>query len=782
MANVWKIGSRWSDNGDPNSSILHIFRRNGYVFVGSQEFGDNVRKGDYIAIADGYRVVAVAKVLDDNPTALRELITSHKLRFRESDIERFDFRHPEEWSEEYGYYGTRVHIVDLLPDETFLYKKMSRFHAANLYWNEIKRLYDNSASKRFDITSKTFRLKNIPGISDQDGFGKEELLAQGASYNIPVYQREYSWGEDQINRFIRDIFANYWGVIPNHNSIVREPMFIGTMQLSQKRRISDFEYEQDIIDGQQRISTILCFLKYLQLAFPESKLLRDMAFDWLHTNVNNYKEDIYLQELCNVLQLEDLSGRAHNVYIHNCHIIQQAFEQAVTDDSGIRYEFFDIDDFCAFLYSSIYFVAVETAAGLSKTIKIFNTINTAGLDLNGDDIFKVRLYEYLHDKQGESEDVFNQIGERYERIKVINEEWNRAGNDWTLVNLWTVRDVYKDYIISRFDLANHYNLYPMATDTFFEKLFDILLDVQSHDEFGKDVKEKVVLNLEDLDKIIDAVAKWNQSSYETREELIAYDLMSKSFYGRYWRICPLMVLLGFDIHSELYKVLLPLAKIYFCHSVYNSKRIYEIDNFTYSILKILGRFAIVAIDERSRLMDELLETLEKKLAAAKTWNGYDLTLHFVKTLPDNKKRWWNLLCSLSAWIEENEDETPIDELEAKLSRTVFNGHDYNYDFEHIRACNDPNVTEDDPDQNTIGNLVLLEYYINRSIQDIPFEQKKNRPGALNYKDSGFVSVKRLLTYENWGPEEIRFRREQTYRKILAFLWGEDFSKEHSIVF
>ena len=47
----------------------------------------------------------------------------------------------------------------------------------------------------------------------------------------------------------------------------------------------------------------------------------------------------------------------------------------------------------------------------------------------------------------------------------------------------------------------------------------------------------------------------------------------------------------------------------------------------------------------------------------------------------------------------------------------------NYDFEHIRACNDPNVTEDDPDQNTIGNLVLLEYYINRSIQDIPFEQK-----------------------------------------------------------
>ena len=782
MDNVWKIGSRWSENGAPNTSVLPIFRRNGYVFVGSQEFGHRVTEGDYIAIADGYRVVAVAKVLDEKPTELRELISSHKLRFRESDLERFDFKHPEYWTEENGYYGIRVHIVDLLPGETtFLYKKMGRFHAANLFWNEIKSLYENAASKRFDISSKTFRLKNISGITDQEGFGKEELLARGATYNIPIYQREYSWGDEQIKRFIRDIFANYWGVIPRRDSIAREPMFIGTMQLSQKRRISDFEYEQDIIDGQQRISTLLCLLKYLQLAFPDSRLLKDMAFDWLHTNVNNYKEDVYLQEFCNIIHLEDLNVGSNNVYIRNCHTIQKEFEKVSTNDEGIRYEFFDIDDFCAFLFTSIYFVAVETVAGLSKTIKIFNTINTAGLDLNGDDIFKVRLYEYLHDKRGDSEEVFNQIGERYERIKVINETWIRAGNNGNLVNPWEVRDVYKDYIISRFDLEKPSNLYPMATDTFFEKLFDILLDVQGHDEFGKDVKDKVVLSLEELDSVIDAIAEWNKSDYESREELIAYNLIAKSRYGRYSRICYLMILFGLDIHTELYHLLLPLAKIYFCHSVYNSKVINEIHYFTYSILKHLGKFYGATDETRSALFSELLAILNKKLDDAKGRESCDYTSHFIEPLPANRPTWRDLLCSLSAWIDEDAAGTDVHELEAKLTRATYNGHSYYYDFEHIRANNDPSVSAEDLEQDTIGNLVLLEYDINRSIQDIPFSQKVNRSdGKICYKDSGFVSVKKLCQeYTQWGPEEIRERRRIIYHDILTFLWGEEFSHNHN---
>ena len=56
MTNVWKIGSRWSEDGSWNSRIISIFRRSEAVFLGgyfATKFRDNVERGDYFAIADG---------------------------------------------------------------------------------------------------------------------------------------------------------------------------------------------------------------------------------------------------------------------------------------------------------------------------------------------------------------------------------------------------------------------------------------------------------------------------------------------------------------------------------------------------------------------------------------------------------------------------------------------------------------------------------------------------------------------------------------------------------
>ena len=81
---VWKVGSRWSEFGARGTSIVDIFRRNNYVFVGSngERFRDSVERNDYLAIADGYTIVAVAKVLDEKPSDLCHLMKDRKLRFR----------------------------------------------------------------------------------------------------------------------------------------------------------------------------------------------------------------------------------------------------------------------------------------------------------------------------------------------------------------------------------------------------------------------------------------------------------------------------------------------------------------------------------------------------------------------------------------------------------------------------------------------------------------------------------------------------------------------------
>lgn len=750
MPNVWKVGSRWSSYGAAGTSIVDIFRRNNYVFVGSdgERFYEQVRRDDYLAIADGLTIVAVAKVLDEKPTDLCELIKANKLKFRSSDMDRFDFSVPEEY--EGWCYGVRVHLVDLPEHERFKYEKRGTFFSANQHWTKIIKLYDKYSSQAFDITSRTLRIRRTGRVKDAIGYEKEDLLDGKTVYSIPIYQREYSWTEDQLIRFIHDMFVGYWGPDPENRSVIKDPMFIGTMQLTQKKFISPKECCQDIIDGQQRISSLLCLLKFITLKYPDVPAMKQepfFSFDWLQTRVNNDKENAYLRELCGITNTSQVSRDSGNIYIRNCAIISDVFQQTVTDDEGNTLDTFDINDFCEYLLNDIYFVVVETVAGLSKTVQIFNTINTAGLDLNGDDIFKVRFYEYLHDKCGESDDAFNEIGKVYERIKALNEQWRAKGNTWDVIHMSTVRDAYKDYIISKFDLPN--GLYQMSTDTFFEFLFDILLNVQSHKDFGRNAS-KVTMTINDLNRIVDSVFKWNSSYYESPDELIAFKLVEKSRYGRYGRICYLLIMIGFSLR-QTYKILLYLGKIYFCHSMYNAKTINEIHTFTFNFEKAVGR-------ELS--YEELMNILNDKLNQAKQWEGW------LYSRPLDKPVWRDLMCCLSAYLDEVEAGTPLREIDEKISE--------GYDIEHIHATADEVVNVDDYDlQNSIGNLVLLESYINRSIQNIEFSEKVDRSdGNYCYKDSRYASIAKIRLSPKWDAEEIKSRREKEYQKILAFVWGK----------
>ena len=748
MPNVWKVGSRWSPNGAIESCIIDVFRRNNYVFVGteSDKFLNSVRRDDYLAIADGFTVVAVAKVLDEKPTDLCELLLSKRVRFRKSDKSRFDFTDPEEYR---GWcYGVRVHWVDLPLHERFKYRKPGTFYSANMYWDRIINLYAQYSCQVFDITAHTLRLRKTEGYSDAKGYTKEDLLDGKTIYTIPIYQREYSWSEDQINRFIHDIFVSYWGANAEAHIIVKDPMFIGTMQLSQKRFISPTESSQDIIDGQQRISTLLCLLKYLMLRYPNVAVLNQSAissFDWLQTRVNNDIEDSLLREFCEIKDLTTVSSSSNNIYLRNCAIIGEVFNQNITDDNNHPLQQFNIEDFCTHLLNNVYFVVVETVAGLSKTVQIFNTINTAGLDLNGDDIFKVRFYEYLHDKCGLSDDAFIEIGKVYEKIKAINDNWRSQGNNWNLVSMSTVRDAYKDFIISKYDLGN--SLYQMATDTFFEQLFDVLLNVQEHSDFGKNTTN-VSLSLSQLNSILGVVVLWNSSYYRTPEELLSYKLIEKSRYGRYTRICYLLLISGYSI-DQVYQLLSPLSKVYLCYSVAKAKTIYEIHTFSFNLQKRIGR---------GDSLDSLLSFINNKLTEAKPEKDC-----FKKAL--YKPIWKDLVCCISAYFDEILFGTEIKEIDRKLSG--------GYDIEHIHAYADSNVEIDDELQNSIGNLVLLEYDINRSIQDLSFNEKVNRSdGKKCYKDSQYCSVSIIRKSPKWDLSEIESRRETEYNRIISFIWGE----------
>lgn len=80
------------------------------------------------------------------------------------------------------------------------------------------------------------------------------------TFMIPVYQRNYAWEEDEITALIKDVYDSL-------HKDKNAPYYIGTL-VTYKR--GDNEYE--VIDGQQRITTIYVILKVLGVKNLRNKL------------------------------------------------------------------------------------------------------------------------------------------------------------------------------------------------------------------------------------------------------------------------------------------------------------------------------------------------------------------------------------------------------------------------------------------------------------------------------------------------------------------------------
>ncbi len=79
-----------------------------------------------------------------------------------------------------------------------------------------------------------------------------ELFDGSKIFNIPQYQRAYAWEEQQLNDFVDDI----------KNQKKDKDYFFGTILFQEKGIVDSFD-NIDIVDGQQRITTLIIFMKIL---------------------------------------------------------------------------------------------------------------------------------------------------------------------------------------------------------------------------------------------------------------------------------------------------------------------------------------------------------------------------------------------------------------------------------------------------------------------------------------------------------------------------------------
>jgi uncharacterized protein with ParB-like and HNH nuclease domain len=100
-------------------------------------------------------------------------------------------------------------------------------------------------------------------------------LVEGKFY-IPSFQRGYRWGHDEVTRLLDDVNSN------GTKNYCLQPIVV-------RRRKDSFE----LIDGQQRLTTLFLIYKYMNIS--SSGFLDDRNFPWFMKQEKNQKN--FLQTL-----------------------------------------------------------------------------------------------------------------------------------------------------------------------------------------------------------------------------------------------------------------------------------------------------------------------------------------------------------------------------------------------------------------------------------------------------------------------------------------------------
>ncbi len=185
------------------------------------------------------------------------------------------------------------------------------------------------------------------------------------TYMIPVYQRNYAWEEDEITALIKDVFDSYKNA--------KETYYIGTL-VTYKRGENVYE----VIDGQQRLTTIYIILKVLGI--KDDEIRNKLTYGARKTSASTIKK------LDNYPQLGDeVDGGIRNGYDY----AKKAFDSIVSEQEQ--------EDFKQYFLSKVHIIHYRVPKDVDLN-HYFEVMNSRGEQLEKHEIVKSLLSQHLDKK------------------------------------------------------------------------------------------------------------------------------------------------------------------------------------------------------------------------------------------------------------------------------------------------------------------------------------------------------------------------------------------------
>lgn len=563
-----------------------------------------------------------------------------------------------------------------------------------------------------------------------------KLFSGEVRYHVPIYQRPYSWGNDELRSLIENLSDAFQK---------QEPVFMGTIQFSAPVPLDPDGKKRsyDIIDGQQRLTTFLILQCVLDALTGNDLNKKFKTILYTHVNRGSAQEDLdeFFSDLKSVKDIERLGEKTHNKYSQNAkelyRLIKEFFSNKDEYDSIPKDTLKELSNF---ITENIQFIVIETHANLSKTLKIFDTINTTGLDLGTSDLFKIRFYDYRTHICGDDDDIFNRISEIYQSI----DNRKRDHPEKPSFSMDDLLSTYQRVLIAKNELDSE--AYRMGHQIFFERLFGTTLQTNPYKEFNKYKfsLNKNLLTLDDLRKLNACYTISCNLIEENETYKILNHFIWKTRYGKFVHDYAIIALFFERITPQqlqnftetLFKMLIP-------PSLFWAKQVNMVIKDLYDILLRIsspsGADIFFVLNEYTKKYRDLFEkACDQEIAGYNTWK--------------------RLVCLLCEYLQNPEIS----------SAQLFN---QGTDIEHIQCFTD----QEDPEKiknewkeelNRLGNLVLLESNLNRSINN-----KHNKKEEC-YRQSVYKTVQALADcVSSWNKEAAENRRRELTDKMAAYIFS-----------
>ena len=268
-----------------------------------------------------------------------------------------------------------------------------------------------------------------------------ELLDGDRRYQIPNFQRSFSWDNNNFKDFFNDLFDSSKFTFENLKANTSNSYFLGTILLigEQKKPSSEIPYE--VIDGQQRITTITLFYAAIQSIKREKGIKKGTDFgNRLFVKEKGAKSDQKLRLVndslnpvysIDILDMNEFKAKGANPevktaeqkwikekyqYIRNNLLSKKSIEDHLNRERD-KYKGLTEEEYFKFLEEFGNHLSNAKIIGIyhkerNEAHILFRNLNHRGRSLNQSDLIKNELFSLIENDSKMASSQWNEIDKK----------------------------------------------------------------------------------------------------------------------------------------------------------------------------------------------------------------------------------------------------------------------------------------------------------------------------------------------------------------------------------